>query len=98
MDVSNLNSKNKIHNHILICFENFSGIIDENNIKNYSSYRNEMVTKCNSISFKNAVVQLEEYMSDRSVCNIISDVKLLGTYLNLHLTFLFILYQCLEIS
>lgn len=48
-------------------FKFFSGIIDENKIKNYTNHRNELVTKCNSASFVNAIQQLEEYMSDRLV-------------------------------
>lgn len=49
------------------CYKHFSGIIDEAKIKNYTSYRSELVTKCKSAIFQNAVQQLEEYMSDRVV-------------------------------
>lgn len=65
-----MNAKNMFNSEKNTYFNIFSGIVKEEKIKKYDEHRDELIGKSKSASFKNAIHQLEQYMSDRVVKNI----------------------------
>lgn len=57
----NFNEKNKLF---------FSAWIEENNIKNYLEYKDQLIKSSKTAAFKEAVQKIEEYISDPIVSRI----------------------------
>lgn len=67
------NKSNCVDNCIIFnsynCILNlFSGVVDNDKIENYVEQREKYASKWENQCFKNAVKQMDEYMSDRIVC------------------------------